>query len=121
MRFTDSKEKANICNRQFQSAFTREDDSDPPSKGTSPFSSMGDITVDPKGVAKLLDGLNVHKASGPDGLNARVLKECSNEISPILALIYNESLARGEVPDEWRQANVSLVLNRFKPSSKIFY
>ena len=35
---------------------------------------MGDITVDPKGVAKLLDGLNVHKAPGPDGLNARVLK-----------------------------------------------
>ena len=98
---TDTKEKANICNRQFQSAFTREDDSDPPSKGASPFSSMGDITVDPKGVTKLLDGLNVHKASGPDGLNARVLKECSNEISPILALIYNESLARGEVPDEW--------------------
>ena len=56
---------------------------------------MGDITVDPKGVAKLLDGLNVHKAPGPDGLNARVLKECSNEISPILALIFNESLARG--------------------------
>ena len=109
---TDSKEKANICNRQFQSAFTREDDSDPTSKGASPFSSMGDITVDPKGVAKLLDGLNVHKASGQDGLNARVLKECSNEISPILALIYNESLARGEVPDEWRQANVSPVFKK---------
>ena len=61
------------------------------SKGASPFSSMGDITV---GVAKLLDGLNFHKASGPDELNARVLTECSNEISPILALIYNESLAR---------------------------
>ena len=109
---TDSKEKANICNRQFQSVFTCEDDSDPPSKGASPFSSMGDITVDPKGVTKLLDGLNVHKASGPDGLNARVLKECSNEISPILALIYNESLARGDVPDEWRQANVSLVFKK---------
>ena len=83
-----------------------------PSKGASPFSSMGDITVDPKGVTKLLDGLNVHKASGPDGLNARVLKECSNEISLILALIYNESLARGEVPDEWRQANVSPVFKK---------
>ena len=76
-------------------------DSDSPSKGASPFSSMGDITVDLKGVAKLFDGLNVHKASGPDGLNARVLKECSNEISPILALIYNESLARSDAPDEW--------------------
>ena len=73
---------------------------------------MWDITVDPKGVTKLLDGLNVHKASGPDGLNARVLKECSNEISPILAVIYNESLARGEVPDEWRQANVSPVFKK---------
>ena len=67
---------------------------------------MGDITVDPKGVAKLLDVLNVHKASDPDGLNARVLKKCSNEISPILALIYNESLARGDEPDEWPKANV---------------
>ena len=54
---------------------------------------MEDITVDPKGVAKLLDGLNTHKAPGLDGLNARVLKECSNEISPILALIFNKSLA----------------------------
>ena len=69
---------------------------------------MGDITVDPK----LLDRLNVHKASGSYGLNARVLKECSNEISPILALIYNESLARGEVPDEWRQANVTPVFKK---------
>ena len=73
---------------------------------------MGGITVDLKGVAKLLDGLNVHKASGPDGLKARVLKEYSNEISPIMALIYNESLARGDVPDEWRQANVSPVFKK---------
>ena len=44
-----------------------------------------------------------------------MLKECSYEISPILALIYNESLAWGDVPDEWRQANASLV---FKKSEK---
>ena len=73
---------------------------------------MGDITVDPKGVAKLLDGLNFYKAPSPDGLNARVLKECSNEISPILALIFNEFLARGDVPDEWRPANVSPVFKK---------
>ena len=41
-----------------------------------------------------------------------MLKECSNEISPTLALIYNESLARGDVPDEWRQANVSPVFKK---------
>ena len=59
-----------------------------------------------------MDGLNVHKAPGPDGLNARVLKECSTQISPILALIYNESLAQGNVPDDWRHVNVSLVFKK---------
>ena len=35
-----------------------------------------------------------------------------NEISSILALIYNESLAQGDVPDGWRQTNVSLVFKK---------
>ena len=70
---------------------------------------MEEITVDQKGVAKLLDGLNVHKAPSPDGLNARVLKERSTQISPIIALIYNGSLAQDNVPDHWRLANVSPV------------
>ena len=56
---TDTKDKANVCNRQFQLTFTREGDVDPPSKGASRFSSMEDITVDPKGVVKLLDGLMI--------------------------------------------------------------
>ena len=86
---TDTLDKANICNRQFESAFTRESDTEIPSKGTY-----------------------IHKASGPDGLSARVLKECSSEISPMLALIYNESLAQGTVPDDWRQANVAPVFKK---------
>ena len=109
---TDTLDKANICNRQFESAFTRESDTEIPSKGTSPFSPMGGITVDPKGVLKLLNNLNIHKASGPDGLSARVLKECSSEISPMLALIYNESHAQGTVPDDWRKANVAPVFKK---------
>ena len=46
---TDTLDKANICNRQFQSAFTRETNDEMPSKGTCPFTAMGEITVDPKG------------------------------------------------------------------------
>ena len=114
---TDTLDKAIICNRQFESAFTREFVTEIPSKGTSPFTAMDEITVDPKGVLKLLNNLNIHKASGPDGLSARVLKECSSEISPMLALIYNESLAQGTVPDDWRQANVAPV---FKIGEKYY-
>ena len=108
----ESRDKANICNKKFQSAFTRETDGELPSKGDSPFPSMGDITADPNGVAKLLGKLNIHKASGPDDLNARVLKEYSAEISPLLAFIFIESLAQGTVPDDWRRANVSPVYKK---------
>ena len=109
---TDTLDNANICNRQFQSAFTRETNDEIPSKGTSPFTATGEITVDPKGVTKLLNNLNIHKAPGSDGLSASVLKECSSEIAPILAYIYNESLAHGAVPDDWRQANVAPVFKK---------
>ena len=73
---------------------------------------MEEITVDPVGVAKLLTKLNIHKASGPDGLTARVLKECSSKISSVLAYIFNKSLAQGAVPDDWRLANVIPVFKR---------
>ena len=33
-------------------------------------------------------------------------------IAPILALIYNESLAQGNVPDDWRQANVAPIFKK---------
>ena len=111
---TDTVEKANICNRQFQSAFTREADTEIPLKGASPFSSMEEITVDPVGVPKLLTKLNIHKASGPDGLSARVLKECSSEIAPVLAYIFNESLAQGAVSDDWQLAKLPRSLKRGK-------
>ena len=39
------------------------------------------------------------------------MPEC-NDISPILALIFNESLAQGNVPDECRKTNVSLVFKK---------
>ena len=94
---TDTVDKANICIKQLQSAFMRESNSGIPCKGTSPFTPMGEITGDPKGV----NGLNINKVSGPDGLSVMVLRENSSEIEPILAFIYNESLAQGTVPDDW--------------------
>ena len=52
-----------------------------------------------------MDLNNVHKASGPDGLYARVLKECSKQISHILAFIFSECPAQGNAPDDWQQVN----------------
>ena len=75
-----------LIRQTFQSAFTRKSDSEIPCKGTSSFIPMSEFTVDPNKIFKLLNGLNIQKASGSDGLRAMVLKEF------ILAFIYNESL-----------------------------
>ena len=56
---------------------------------------------------KLLTQLDPSKASGPDELKPRILKELAKEISPILSLIFQKSLDTGVVPSDWRTAHVS--------------
>ena len=41
-----------------------------------------------------------------------LIRESSVEIAPILALIYDESLAQGTVPDAWRQSNAAPVFKK---------
>ena len=72
---TDPSDKANILNRQYQSVFTQEDTRNIPTVDGIPFPSMPEITVTNQGVEKLLSQLNPHKASGPDGIPARVLRD----------------------------------------------
>ena len=62
-----------------------------PDKGPSPFKIIPDIELSTSGVQKLLDNQKTHKASGPDSIPPMVLKELSNEIAPLLEMIYNWS------------------------------
>jgi hypothetical protein len=67
------------------------------------------------GVKKLLDGLNPYKASGPDNIKPRLLKELSDVIDPILTTLFRLSYETGEIPDAWRTA---LVIPAFKKGQK---
>jgi len=44
------------------------------------------------GVESLLKSVDVKKATGPDGVPGRILKLCATEITPVLAIIFNQSL-----------------------------
>ena len=74
--------------------------------GPSPHPTVDNITVTENGVHKLLAGLEPHKASGPDQLPARLLKELASELAPIYTLLFQASLDQGIIPDEWKSANV---------------
>jgi len=73
--YSDSQSKADILNRQFSSVFTRENTIDIPVLPGVSYPSMSDIVVEPYGVEKLLSKVKPSKASGPDEIPCRVLKE----------------------------------------------
>ena len=57
-------------------------------------------------VFSLLLGLSVSKASGLDGISARILKDAAAVISEPLCNILNRSLSLGIFPDSWKIAKV---------------
>ena len=104
--FSDPETKAKILLAQFKSVFTRDDGAQLPAT-TNQYPPCPPITIHASGVAKLLHNLQPHKASGPDCLPNLILKNCSQNIAPILALIYQRSLDSGRLPSDWLTANIS--------------
>ena len=113
---TDSKEKASIFNSHFRSVFINGPDEVLPDKGPSPHPLMENVTITTPGILTLLQNLNVHKASGPDTISTRLSKETAEVTAPILKLIFEKSLATGEVSYDWRIANVTPVYKQVNSS-----
>ena len=83
-------------------------------KGPSPYSDMNNITVSACGVHKLLSNLKIHKATGPDNIPARLLKELAAELTPVFTLFYQTSLDQGKVPNDWKEANVVPIFKKWR-------
>lgn len=66
-------------------------------------------TIEEDDVVSKPHSLNKNKATGFDGIAARLLKLAAPSISHSLTLLFNHSLRSGSFPDEWKQANVTLV------------
>ena len=83
-----------------------------PSPSGQPYQPMKEITVTEHGVCKLLLKINPRKACGPDTIYARILKDLADELAPLLTSIYQKSFDCGEVPEDWRSANITLVFKK---------
>ena len=56
--------------------------------------------------------LKISKAPGPDQLHPRLLKELSEEISPPLETIFNQSLKQGCLPKIWKIGEISAIFKK---------
>ncbi|KAK4812180.1 hypothetical protein QYF61_009072 [Mycteria americana] len=57
-------------------------------------------------VNDLLCHLDTHKSMGPDEIHPRVLRELAEELAKPLSIICQQSWLTGEIPHNWRLANV---------------
>ena len=93
-----------------------------PFNGTSELDS---IILNSFEVENVLKSLASGKASGPNGLNNRILKELSKELAQPLCNFFDFSLDKGVLPSSYKEANVCPIhkkderslVNNYRPIS----
>ena len=117
----DSKGKAEILNQQYDSVFTDEDLNTIPEQDTKVAQIIERLHITTNGVCMLLKKLDPTKAIGPDLIPTRVLKEAADQVAPFLTYIFNHSLRTGDVPQDWRQANITAIFKKEDRSKAVNY
>ena len=64
---------------------------------------MNESLITERMVSEQIRKLDITKSSGPNNINARVLKELHDVITEPLTLLFNNSLNQGMVPQEWKK------------------
>ena len=80
--------------------------------GESLVTPISECEVRVEGVCKLLSSLKTNKASGPDEVPCRILKQLADDIAPSLCYPFNQSLTQGTVPDDWKKAKVTPIFKK---------
>ncbi|MCW4344426.1 MAG: reverse transcriptase domain-containing protein [Candidatus Thiodiazotropha endolucinida] len=109
--YTDDYDKANIINNYFQRQTLLDCQNAvlPDIQLDAIESQLSQIVLSPYEVEKVLETLPLGKASGPNGLSNRILRELSSELSSPLCSFFNHSLHTGCVPTTYKEANVTPV------------
>lgn len=72
-------------------------------------------------VGKIINNINVNKATGVDGIPAKVVKHCKNSIVPQITSLINLSVETGCFPDRLKQAQVRPLHKKNSPLDKSNY
>nr|CAH7729536.1 unnamed protein product [Callosobruchus chinensis] len=71
--------------------------------------AMSEITFRTKAVRKVLQSLDINKATGPNMIPAVVAKKCAPELAAILTRLCRMSYSSGVLPKDWKSACIQPV------------
>ena len=109
---TDSSARAHLLNDYFSSIFVKENLDFMPNIPNLTIPEMEPIHIQQDGVKRLLENLEISKATGPDGIPSRFLKDFSDAVAPPLTIIFKATLHQGCLPSEWKHATVVPVFKK---------
>ncbi|CAM4608678.1 unnamed protein product [Caretta caretta] len=98
----------------FLPVFTNKVSSQTTALGSTAWGGGDQPSVEKEVVRGYLEKLDEHKPMGPDALRPRVLKELVDVIAEPLAIIFENSWRSGEVPDNWKKADVVPIFKKGK-------
>ena len=101
-----------VFNSFFQSTFTHENIEEVPAFSSRTDVPLTDITITDGMVFDKLSKFKPFKSPGLDGIHPYTLKECSISICRPLCMLYNQSLQSGQLPLDWKCANIIPVFKR---------
>lgn len=99
-------DKAQLLNSFFYSVFN------PPAQRDVSFDApfvtneMPPITLQVEGIRKLLNELDVSKATGPDNISPCILRSCSGVVCLYFYVLFEKSLDTSSLPSDWKLGRV---------------
>jgi len=118
--WVEEKNIGRELNKYFTSVFTHENEEVVVELGERDCEAPEKIIIGSDELLEALVSLKVDKSPGPDELCPRLLWEAREEIAGALTQIFNSILASGEVPEDWKTADVVPLFkkdNRDKPGN----
>ena len=101
---SDQETAETLCN-YFSEVFTKENTWE--YESVPPVDKELEVVVTEAFVLKALKNLKPDKSPGPDNIHPMVLKEAACEVVKPLTVIFQKSVSHGELPNDWKRANVT--------------
>ena len=104
---------AETLNKFFSSVFASEDMETISVVAAKPgINKLCDIKFTPEDVKTVLRNLKSSSSPGPDKVHPRVLKECAEELSEPLCMLFMKSLQEMKLLEEWKNGNITPIFKK---------
>jgi hypothetical protein len=106
---------AQVLNNYFSSVFTIENKMNIPNvdiQQTNNDTTFTDYYITIEDVERAINKLKINKSPGPDLVYPVLIKNLCNEVAPILQEIFNLSLKTGNIPNDWKRANITPIFKK---------